>query len=374
MIKFGSWSTLLGLGAAFGLTVAIFLMRTVHNRVANRLLSGLIAVLVLKLTPYILGFAGFYDAYPWLSFAPFDLTLAVGPLLWLHVCQLTSGRLPPMAWRHFAPVTLQAVYSLCVFPLPLAVKNHWNDSVHARWVDPAETSLEALSLVIYVAMAWRRARTWQAWLDAHASNREEFRLVWLRNVVLALLLMIGVWAPYEAVSLLAKLDYYQRFPLYVGMTALIYYLALEGWRHAETRYPAPQACVHPDAKSAPVDVTQASIDVQQAREVSRMPRDWSADGQRWMKQLVETGLWREPDLSLERLARELGTNTNYLSRALNDGLGTSFNAAVNRLRVEEMTRRLEDERETRDLLTLAMAAGFSSKTSFDLAPEKRIPC
>jgi AraC-like DNA-binding protein len=114
-----------------------------------------------------------------------------------------------------------------------------------------------------------------------------------------------------------------------------------------------------------VDVTQASIDVQQAREVSRMPRDWSADGQRWMKQLVETGLWREPDLSLERLARELGTNTNYLSRALNDGLGTSFNAAVNRLRVEEMTRRLEDERETRDLLTLAMAAGFSSKTSFN---------
>lgn len=120
MIKFGAWSTLLGLGATFGLTVATFLMRTTYNRVVNRLLSGLIAVLVLKLTPYILGFAGFDDAFPWLSFAPFDLTLAVGPLLWLHVCRLTTGGLSQRAWRQLAPAALQAVYSLCVFPLPLA--------------------------------------------------------------------------------------------------------------------------------------------------------------------------------------------------------------------------------------------------------------
>ena len=365
MIKFGAWSTLLGLGAAFGLTVAIFLMRTVHNRVANRLLAGLIAVLVLKLAPYILGFAGFYDAYPWLSFAPFDLTLAVGPLLWLHVSQLTRGQLPPRTWRHFAPAALQALYSLCVFPLPLAVKNQWNDSVHARWIDPAETVLEALSLAIYVFLAWRRERTWQAWLDGHASNCEEFRLAWLRNVVLALLVMISVWAPYEAVSLLARLSYYQRFPLYVGLTMLIYYLALEGWRHAETRYPIPQECEDLQIKAAPTQASQANIDLQPACVGATMKRDWSADGQRWMKQLVDSGLWREPDLSLERLARELGTNTNYLSRAFNDGLGVSFNAAVNRLRVQEMTRRLEDQSETRDLLTLAMATGFSSKTSFN---------
>ena len=350
MIKFGAWSTLLGLGAAFGLTVATFLMRTTYNRVANRLLAGLIAVLVLKLMPYILGFAGFYDAFPWLSFAPFDLTLAVGPLRWLHVCQLTTGGLPQRAWRHLTPAALQAVYSLCVFSLPLAVKNLWNDSIHARWIDPAETLLEALSLAIYVALAWKRQRIWQAWLERHVSNREEFRLTWLRNVVWALLLMIGVWAPYEAVSLLAKLDYYQRFPLYVGLTVLIYYLGLEGWRHAETRYPIPQA---------------APVEPETSLPALPVARDWSVDGRRWLQQLADSQLWREPDLSLERLARELGTNTNYLSRALNDGLGVSFNDAVNRLRVQDMTTRLEDPSETRDLLTLAMAAGFSSKTSFN---------
>jgi hypothetical protein len=45
--------------------------------------------------PYVIGYAGFYDAYPWLSFAPFDLGLATGPLLYLYVRRLAMPALPP---------------------------------------------------------------------------------------------------------------------------------------------------------------------------------------------------------------------------------------------------------------------------------------
>lgn len=367
MVKFGAWSTLLGLGAAFGSVVAAFLALTPQNRRANRLLAALIGVIVLKLEPYILGFAGFYDAYPWLSFAPFDLTLALGPLLWLYVCQLTSGRLPHRAWRHLLPAGLQAAYALCIFPLPLAMKNRWNDAIHEPWIDPTETVLEILSLAIYVGLAWRRRRAYQAWLNGHVSNGEEFRLTWLRNVVLALMLTLGIWGPYEAVSVLARLDYYHRFPLYVALTLLVYYLGLEGWRHAGARYPVPGELVDVPAANMPeAPVADAGSDLEAVASRSEVPsRDWAADGRRWMQQLADTALWREPDLSLERLARELGTNTNYLSRALNEGLGVSFNEAVNQLRVQEVQQRLADPDERRDLLTLALDAGFSSKTSFN---------
>jgi AraC-like DNA-binding protein len=365
MIKFGAWSTLLGLSALFGSTIAVFLARADRNRVANRLLAGLIGVLVLKLAPDVLGFAGFYDAYPWLSFAPFDLTLAVGPLLWLHLCQLTTGRLPPGAWRHLVPAAVQAAYSLAVFPLPLATKNRWNDSIHERWIDPAETFLEALSLAVYIALAWRRERQYQAWLDGHLSNREEFRLVWLRNVVLALSAMLCVWAPYEFVSLVERLDYYQRFPLYVGLALLIYYLGLEGWRHAGTRYPVPRAEGVPPTDEPAATPEPAGGDPRDESVPEAASRDWTSDGQRWMRQLADTGLWRDPDLGLDSLARALGTNTRYLSRALNEGLGMSFNEAVNGLRVQEVRQRLEDASDVRDLLALALDAGFSSKTSFN---------
>ena len=72
-----------------------------------------------------------------------------------------------------------------------------------------------------------------------------------------------------------------------------------------------------------------------------------------------------PDLA--DLARRLGTNTAYLSRALNEGLGLNFNAFVNRMRAEEVGRRISAEPDTPDLLQLALDAGFSSKATFNRA-------
>lgn len=61
----------------------------------------------------------------------------------------------------------------------------------------------------------------------------------------------------------------------------------------------------------------------------------------------------------------MGTNTAYLSRAFNEGLGLSFNDAINRLRVAEVQRQLAASNAGGDLLAIAFAAGFSSKTSFN---------
>lgn len=113
-IRFGPWSTTLGLGALFGLVVAMLLLGARRNRSANRLLAALILVLVLLLMPYVIGFAGFYDAYPGLSFAPFGWALAIGPLLYLHVLRQTSSRLPPGWGWHLLPVAVKIVYTTVV--------------------------------------------------------------------------------------------------------------------------------------------------------------------------------------------------------------------------------------------------------------------
>lgn len=71
MIRFGMWSTILALTSLHGLVVAGLLTRVKANRQANRMLAALIVVMVLAMTPYTLGYAGCYDAWPWLTFAPF---------------------------------------------------------------------------------------------------------------------------------------------------------------------------------------------------------------------------------------------------------------------------------------------------------------
>lgn len=86
---------------------------------------------------------------------------------------------------------------------------------------------------------------------------------------------------------------------------------------------------------------------------------------RWSALVREQGWWRDPDLTAPLLSRHLATNTTYLSRALNEGLGQNFNEFVNRLRVEAVKAELMRPDLNRDLLTVALDAGFSSKSSFN---------
>lgn len=349
MTSFGPWSTTLAIGAGFGLAVALLLAFTRSNSVANRLLSLLLLVFVMKLMPYVLGFAGYYDAYPWLSFAPFNVGLAIGPLLYLHVVRLTSAGLPRNGYWHLLPGALQFAYRVVMFMQPMEVKDAWNDRIHRDWIDPMETLLELLSFAVYLWLALHAYRTYQRWLDAHLSNREEFRIVWLRNVLVAFAIAWPVWALYETLSYTIDFNYYQRFPLYVCFTLLVFCLGLEGWRHSGTRYPLPSAMTGPVEPPRPEPTG----------------RDWATQGREWLARTEAAGWWRDPELSLDRLARQLGTNTAYLSRALNEGLGLSFNEAINRLRVEEVSRRLVADAADGELLDIAFAAGFNSKTSFN---------
>ena len=102
MIEFGVLSITLLLGCVQGLVLAGLLWRAPSNRAANRWLALLIVAVAALITPYIIGFAGFYDAWPWLSFTPFSYTLAFGPLLWLYAATLT-GQAPTRAWPHGPP-------------------------------------------------------------------------------------------------------------------------------------------------------------------------------------------------------------------------------------------------------------------------------
>ncbi|WP_372919481.1 helix-turn-helix domain-containing protein, partial [Sandarakinorhabdus sp.] len=96
-------------------------------------------------------------------------------------------------------------------------------------------------------------------------------------------------------------------------------------------------------------------------------RDWAAMGARFEAEIEAKRLWQDLDLTAASLARALGTNSNYLARALGEGLGANFNTVINRRRVKEVQVWLADPADTRAILTMAMDAGFRSKASFNRA-------
>ncbi|MBY0422022.1 MAG: helix-turn-helix transcriptional regulator, partial [Parvularculaceae bacterium] len=343
------YSLALAAGLVPALVLAALMLRVPRNRIANRFLAGLILAIAIYTTPYVIGFAGFYDVYPWLNLAPFDISLAFGPLSWFYVMTLTGAGLA-RGWRlHFLPVAAQFLSQALVFPLPTAMKAQWDEAVHMPLIDPLFTVAAFVSLAVCGGLAWRRYRDYRRWTRVEEADPAGCDPTWIRNALAALLAMGVVWLAFFLVDL-ARTDftYSDRFWLYFGFSLIALYLAVEGWRHAWTPFPPMPEDVAATAPSGPP-----------------AGKDWSQEGARWAAEIDRLALWRDPDVSLSSMARALGVNTTYLSKGLNDGLGMSFSAFVNGRRVEALKRLLQDPAETRDLLVLALEVGFRSKASFN---------
>lgn len=71
----------------------------------------------------------------------------------------------------------------------------------------------------------------------------------------------------------------------------------------------------------------------------------------------------DEELSLRELAQELGISAHQLSEILNEKLNKNFKTFVNEYRVEEAKRLLVDEPD-RSILSVGVAVGFNSNTTF----------
>jgi AraC-like DNA-binding protein len=346
VIQLGVLSTTLLVGTAQGLVLALILWRAPSNRAANRWLALLILGVAALITPYIIGFAGFYDRWPQLSFAPFSYTLAFGPLLWLYATSL-CGRPTTPVWPHFLPVAVQFACDALVFPLPLPVKDWWDGVAHAPIITPVLRVASFVSLAIYGRAAWRCWSDYRRWLRETVTDAVDFDPDWIRNFLIALGLVGAVWLGFFIANLRdPSRNYFDQFWLYVIFSGLVIYLGIEGWRHAGMHYPVPAAASDDPAPAG---------------------RDWAELGERFVAEIEAKRLWQDPELTAANLARALGTNSNYLARAFNEGLGANFNAVINRRRVQEVQCWLADPSDTRAILTMAMDAGFRSKASFNRA-------
>ena len=110
------WRSAILLAALAPLIPLIFaLSTTLANRRANRTLAALLLVMAGIATPWMIGFAGFYDKWQGLSFVPFALPLAVVPLLWLYVRARIGAAWPANPWWHLLPAALQAIAKIAEF-------------------------------------------------------------------------------------------------------------------------------------------------------------------------------------------------------------------------------------------------------------------
>jgi AraC-like DNA-binding protein/uncharacterized membrane protein YidH (DUF202 family) len=345
-LSFGWRTAVLSVAIAQLLIIAVALTRPIVNRVANRTLSALLIVLVGIVTPWAIGFAGFYDKWRWLTFAPFSITLAVGPLLWLYVRALIEGDWPKSSWRHLLPAVAQFAFLAVSFCLPFSDKLRWAHVAMAP-IDVVTGLGTVAGLAAYGLAGLGLLRRYRVALAAQRSDDARFASRWLSSAIGMALVLLPVWAVYVTWDALSPLSYRALMGLYLAIATFALYLGVEGWRHA--------GLVFPNLSAAPGPLSD-----------SGGQRDWHKLGRAWEAEVRAAGWTRDSELNLASLARHLGTNSNYLSRAVNEGLGMNFSAFINRIRSEAVASALQAG-DRRDVLDIAFEAGFASKASFNRA-------
>ncbi len=347
-------STMLGMLMLCALIALAYLNWRQSEKIAVRWLSAFIGTVVISSIPMVIGFAGAYDRWPNLTFLPTQLTLWFGPLFFLHARSLMTLE-PPGRWLWLLlPGALYLAYQVWAFTALGDYKAKWafNNTVHYPYVVPvvfyASLALTTASLLA----VWRMRGQYLHWLENHRSDDDLFQPIWLTHFIVLGIPLGVVWALDYILGRAFNLNYFESFWASVAILALVFVMAVEALARLDR--PFPKMAHTKEDEPLPTE-HQPKTD----------SRDWQADGLRLRAAVLDNGWHLEANLALTDLAQRTGINQAYVSRALNQGLGSSFSAFINALRVEHAKQLILNTRTS--LLDIALSSGFGSKASFNRA-------
>ena len=407
LFQFGAHSALLLPFVVPGLVLALHLLVRVarFGHLPDGLLGLLLLLNVLPVAQWMLGYAGWYDSHDGYStcmfYVPWQPWLMWGPSFYLYFRSLTNQEFVLRRhWWHLLPGLLfvglyaaAALYDL-VWGRALhgqALMYHYGTKGYAaNFLDflSAPASWLGYALMLGYGLATLRLfRRYRRYLDDNFSNTARLRFRGLRDLLVAALLGLLLWLGFEVLNqAIGPLGYGDYWYAYFANGALIYYLSIVGLQanfaaavplrfepesedddFAVAAMP-PKLAVLSDAIATPVSpaVVNPVIVEPVAIPAAVLAPELHPWREKLLALMVDEQPWLEPELTLAELAHRLRTNTSLLSHVINTGCGQNFNDFVNRYRVAEAERKLQNPRLAHySLVGIALESGFNSKSTFN---------
>jgi AraC-like DNA-binding protein len=364
------------LGAAQGLLLALALIVSARGeRFANRVLAALIVCVSVFVCGAVLRTSAYIFAFPHLAWVHDPFPFACGPLLYLYLRAITSGRrrLARRDWLHFVPFALCALYLLPSFFQSTDAKLSALALEYTRptlggwyYVRSALVVTHFLAYLVAVfLLLWRYTRRVKAEGVAAADRAA---LAQIRFLVAA---CACIWV---AAVLRLALDHTSRTNLLVPLliSGVVYglgYMNMTGRGPEADESEAARAPAPPTQDEATPSMVEATTPKYERSTLT------PERAERYLKRLLEVMESERPytdgDLSLQKLAGRLSIPAQHLSQTLNGRLNQSFSDFINSYRVEDAKRRLTDPRlKHYSVLAIAEDVGFNSKSSFNAVFKK----
>ncbi|RBL90497.1 helix-turn-helix domain-containing protein [Chitinophaga flava] len=321
-----------------------------NNKLSNRLLAALILAIAFWLMDHFIRIAGIYDQRPDLYFMPIFYSFGFGPLLYFYVRSLVNQnfKFKRIHLLHFIPVALQFALYLTLAFCPFVFKEWYWENVHRPYTYRIEFDGTWASLGIYLIMSVRLLRRYQQWVQNNFSELSKIRLNWLITILIVSMILCFQWFIEILLRDLKGLYFDYDYSVEIlGITALV--LGVAGIRQSNLS-----------------GVTYEVTDKQMAEDAKALFEPDPEILNRIREAMEKQQLYLNPGLTLVDLAQAIKLNPKVVSRHINTGYQKSFNDYVNAYRVEEVKRKLTPANlEKTTIISIAMDAGFNSKTTFN---------
>lgn len=356
---------LIGISVTFFLV--ILLIGEKNKSVSNRLLTLWLALIGVHLTAYYAFSSEAYLSFPYYLGFELPLPFVHGPLLYLYAGSFTD---PPgkrqRPWLHFIPFLANYIVLFPFLQLPVADKLYVYQ--HGGEGYTHITGVMSIGIMIsgvtYVVLSLLKLNRYKKYIQDRFSDTEKINLAWLRYLILGISV---IW-----VFVILGLD-----PLiYAAATLLVLFIGYFGIKQVgilartpvyrtqeETDDPEEQG---PDSDDTPPP-DDAPLSEKYKYEKSGLKDEQIGALHRQLTALMrEEKAYKNPEVTLADLARELDIHPNYLSQVINSVEQKNFYDFINEHRVEEFKQIVTlPENQHYTLLTLAFECGFNSKTSFN---------
>lgn len=273
--------------------------------------------------------------------------LGYGPAFYIATKRLISGPVGYFAAWHFLPMLLALPFTTYVQPI-IAIGTLWR--------------------IAYALLTLKLIIEFNRQLAMQRSDANEVSLTWLGWV-------IGVSAFFNALDLL-RLNFQPELGTHLNMigyatSLFIFFIVLctlililnhrrLGLETVANSIPPPTTIAAPTTTSGAKESEESAADYQSLFAI--------------LDKEIRTRSWYAlPRLTLNQLADLSGMSTRDISRSINLVAEMSFNDYINQHRIEQIKQALDNTTTDKTNLTdLALAAGFSSKATFNQSFKKAI--
>jgi AraC-like DNA-binding protein/NADH:ubiquinone oxidoreductase subunit 6 (subunit J) len=320
------------------------------KRKSNRILAILLVVISVSILHSVIAYGIFSTHYRIRE----PLILLIGPLLLFYIREFTGAKSNPVKdILHFTPFIL---FFIIILP-------EWLQGESFAYANFLRQNSVVISIVTWALIVVQYAYYWlksvrmifthKMTVESEFSNIEGKTLSWLGKFLhifgILLILFAGTVifaihsSQYSAVDSIVSL----------GLSCVVFILGYEGLFQEE---------IFSTIYKPGNDKEVKSKELLKSAEISNEEEILS---QKLIAFVEEKKPYLDEELTLTKLAEQLGINRNQLSSVINNKFGCNFYTFINKYRVEEVKQLLvEPKNKAFTILSLAYQAGFPSKSSF----------